>query len=135
MSMGGFGALDIARREPGRFCAVGGHSAALWRKASETPAGAFDNAADFKRHDVYGQVRNNPRSYVREQIWLDAGSKDPFRPINEEIVRMLKRRGRVVTWHGWPGEHGGAYFRAHVRDYLRWYARQFERCAQERAAG
>jgi S-formylglutathione hydrolase FrmB len=132
MSMGGFGALDIAGREPGRFCAVGGHSAALWRRASETPDGAFDNAADFKRHDVYGQVRGNPRSYVREQIWLDAGTKDPFRPINEEIVRMLKRRGRVVTWHGWPGGHGGAYFNAHVRDYLRWYARQFERCAQER---
>jgi S-formylglutathione hydrolase FrmB len=133
VSMGGFGALDIARREPGRFCAVGGHSAALSRSARETADGAFDNAADFRRHDVYGQVRGNPRAYVREQIWLDAGTKDPFRPVNEEIVRMLKRRGRSVTWHGWPGEHGGAYFRAHVGDYLRWYARQFERCAQERA--
>ncbi|MEA2143097.1 MAG: hypothetical protein QOI64_1527 [Solirubrobacteraceae bacterium] len=131
-SMGGFGALDIARRQPGRFCAVGGHSAALWRASGETPDGAFDNAADFARHDVYGQVHRNPRAYAREQIWLDAGTTDPFRPVNEEIVRMLKRRGRSVTWHGYAGGHGGAYFRAHVRDYLRWYGRQLARCAQQR---
>src|SRR5438105_3207090 len=30
VSMGGFGALDLARLWPHRFCAVGGHSAALW---------------------------------------------------------------------------------------------------------
>jgi S-formylglutathione hydrolase FrmB len=31
ISMGGFGAYDIARLNPGRFCAVAGHSPALWR--------------------------------------------------------------------------------------------------------
>jgi S-formylglutathione hydrolase FrmB len=30
ISMGGFGAYDLARLDPGRFCAVGGHSAAIW---------------------------------------------------------------------------------------------------------
>ena len=30
ISMGGFGALDLARLHPARFCAVGGHSPALW---------------------------------------------------------------------------------------------------------
>jgi len=30
ISMGGFGALDLARLAPHRFCAVGRHSAALW---------------------------------------------------------------------------------------------------------
>jgi hypothetical protein len=29
ISMGGFGAYALARLEPGRFCAVGGHSAAI----------------------------------------------------------------------------------------------------------
>jgi S-formylglutathione hydrolase FrmB len=29
ISMGGFGAYDLARLNPGRFCAVGGHSPAL----------------------------------------------------------------------------------------------------------
>jgi S-formylglutathione hydrolase FrmB len=30
ISMGGFGAYAIARLDPGRFCAVGGQSAALY---------------------------------------------------------------------------------------------------------
>jgi hypothetical protein len=50
--MGGFGALDLARLAPSRFCAVGAHSAALWFSGGETPAGAFDAAADFERHDL-----------------------------------------------------------------------------------
>jgi len=47
ISMGGFGALDLARRNRGRFCAVGAHSPALWQTAGETAAGAFDDAADL----------------------------------------------------------------------------------------
>jgi poly(3-hydroxybutyrate) depolymerase len=48
ISMGGFGALDLARIAPSRFCAVGAHSAALWFRGADTPAGAFDDAADFE---------------------------------------------------------------------------------------
>jgi S-formylglutathione hydrolase FrmB len=44
ISMGGFGALDIARLRPGRFCAVGAHSAALWVSGGQSAAGAFDDA-------------------------------------------------------------------------------------------
>jgi S-formylglutathione hydrolase FrmB len=131
-SMGGFGALDIALREPGRFCAVGGHSAALWRRAGDTPAGAFDNARDFARHDVYGAVRDNPRAYTRERLWIDVGTEDPFRPVDAEVVRMLRRRGREVSWHLYPGGHGGEYWRAHVARYLRWYADELERCGAQR---
>jgi S-formylglutathione hydrolase FrmB len=134
-SMGGFGALDIARREPGRFCAVGAHSAAMWRSASEAPAGAFDNARDFARHDVYGKLRTDRRSYTRERMWVDVGHDDPFRPLNVAFVRLLKLRGIEVTWHQFPGGHGGGYFGSHIRDYLRWYAGQLERCAQQRSAG
>ena len=58
VSMGGFGALDLARLRPKRFCAVGGHSAALWFSGGDTPAGAFDDAADFARHDVIRFARH-----------------------------------------------------------------------------
>lgn len=36
ISMGGFGALDLARIDPARFCAVGAHSAALWFRGADT---------------------------------------------------------------------------------------------------
>ena len=78
ISMGGFGAYDIARLYPSRFCAVGGHSAALWRSGGETAAGAFDDAEDFSRHDVLGAAEAaNP--YPRKSEWLDVGTEDPFR--------------------------------------------------------
>ena len=128
-SMGGFGALDIARREPRRFCAVGGHSAAVWRRAGETPPGAFDDARDFRRHDVYGFARRDARAYARENVWLDVGRADPFRPVDAEVARTLKRRGRAdVEFHLRPGGHGGDYFKANVASYLRFYARALEKC-------
>ena len=127
-SMGGFGALDLARRENGRFCAVGGHSAALWRRSGQTPPGAFDDARDFKAHDVYGYVRSNPRAYAGEKLWLDVGRADSFRSVNTEVARRLTRRDRDVEFHLRPGGHGGAYFQANVASYLRFYARALERC-------
>ena len=50
--MGGFGALDLARHDPSRFCAVGGHSAAVWTTAGATARGAFDDAEDVARHGI-----------------------------------------------------------------------------------
>jgi predicted esterase len=128
-SMGGFGALDIARRNPRRFCAVGGHSAAVWRRAGETPRGAFDDARDFRRHDVHSYVRRNASAYARENVWVDVGRDDPFRPALVELARTLERRDRAdVELHLRPGGHGAAYFDANVASYLRYYARQLERC-------
>ena len=127
-SMGGFGALDIARRNPGRFCAVGGHSAALWTRAADTARGAFDDARDFRRHDVVGYARDDRRAFAREKLWIDVGRDDPFRRADTALVRALNKRNRDVTWSLFPGGHGGTYFRAHVAEYLRFYARALERC-------
>jgi S-formylglutathione hydrolase FrmB len=73
ISMGGFGALDLARLHPGRFCAVGGHSAALWPTGADSAAGAFDDAEDFARHDVIGAARSRD-PYRSTSVWLDAGA-------------------------------------------------------------
>jgi poly(3-hydroxybutyrate) depolymerase len=81
ISMGGYGAYDIARLHPGRFCAVGGHSAAIWQSGGETAPGASDDATDFSRHDVVGAARARGRAaYGRAALWLDGGDADPFHP-------------------------------------------------------
>src|SRR3954447_26716819 len=61
ISMGGYGAFELARHR--RFCAVGGHSPALWLSAGATAPGALDDAQDFKRHDVYRYVKTRRRPY------------------------------------------------------------------------
>jgi predicted esterase len=112
-SMGGFGALDIARLWPGRFCAVGAHSPAIFTTAGATMTGAFDGAADFARHNL---LALRP-SYGHTPVWIDVGTEDRFRAADVQLARELG-----VTAHVWPGKHGTRYWRSHMAQYLRFYA-------------
>jgi enterochelin esterase-like enzyme len=128
ISMGGFGALDLARLHPRRFCAVGGHSAALWLRAGDSAPGAFDDAADYRRHDVLRYARSAKRPYPGTPVWIDHGRDDWFVAGNRAFVRALRSNHVDVTDRIWPGRHEGAYWRAHIDDYLRFYARELGRC-------
>lgn len=120
ISMGGYGALHIAALRPREFCAVGGHSAALWTSAGATAPGAFDDAADYARNDVYAQARTG--AFDRLPVWIDGGDHDPFREADASFVSLLRQRGAHVTYHVWPGGHTGSYWQAHMAAYLRFYA-------------
>lgn len=85
ISMGGFGAYNLALQNQGRFCAVGGHSAALWLHGGESAAGAFDDAEDFARNDVIATIRRDPDAFGAIPIWNDAGNEDPFRASNTAL--------------------------------------------------
>jgi S-formylglutathione hydrolase FrmB len=128
ISMGGFGALDIARLSRGRFCAVGGHSAALWTSSGLTAPGAFDDAADFGRHDVVGAARRSATPLGPVPIRVDMGYADPFRSADEAFVSALRRDGSNVQLHEARGGHEGVYWRRHFGEYLRFYARALARC-------
>ena len=124
ISMGGFGAFDVASHRPSRFCAVGGHSAATWLSAGESAPGAFDDAADFERHDIVGLAQaRGARPWGRAALWLDSGRLDPFRRSDQVFANALGIRLRL-----WPGGHDGSYWGRHYRDYLRFYARALARC-------
>jgi enterochelin esterase-like enzyme len=128
-SMGGFGAYDIARVNPGRFCAVGGHSPAIWRTGSETAPGAFDDAEDFARHDLVAGARNKPGRWVGPRLWLDAGRTDPFQPGDRAFVAALKSHRVPITSHlRWVGGHEHSYWQRHWPAYLAFYASALAHC-------
>jgi hypothetical protein len=112
ISMGGYGALLLGAE--GRFCAIGGHSPALWPRAADTAPGAFDDAADFAHNDIV----NHPPSYGKTPVWIDVGASDGFRPVAVQYAHEIH-----AQLHVWPGSHEGAYWRAHIAQYLRFYAR------------
>jgi len=118
ISMGGFGALDLARLAPRRFCAVGAHSPALWLHAGDTPAGAFDNAEDFARHDLVGAARGRP--IYRAPVWIDVGREDPFVRADTALARELELNRTRVTFRLHAGGHGG--WTGRMPQYLRFYA-------------
>ena len=105
ISMGGFGALDLARLAPRRFCAVGAHSPALWFEGGDTPAGAFDDAEDFARHDVIAAAR--ARRVYRVPVWIDVGRDDPFAEADRTLASALRAHGTRVAFHLHGGGHGG----------------------------
>jgi predicted esterase len=120
ISMGGFGALNFGRAEPKRFCAVGGHSPAVFRSEAEDIGGAFDNGRDFARHDLIRIARH--RSPFDGPVWIDIGNRDQLRPGAEALAHELKADGTNISFHVWPGSHDGRYWDAHFADYLRFYA-------------
>jgi S-formylglutathione hydrolase FrmB len=127
ISMGGFGALNLARLHPGRFCAVGGHSAALWESGGESAAGAFDNAQDFDRNDVIAAARGH-NLYPGMAVWIDVGTEDPFRAADTTLARLLRADGSPVQFHVWAGAHDQNYWNSHWNSYLRFYAAALAGC-------
>jgi S-formylglutathione hydrolase FrmB len=129
ISMGGFGAYDLALQNPGRFCAVGGHSSALWLRGEDTAPGAFDTAEDFERNDVIGTIRDDPGAFGAIPIWNDAGDGDPFLISDVALDETLEAAGAELTAHIWPGQHERAYWDRHWNAYLRFYAATLDDCA------
>ena len=103
-SMGGYGALLLAgtRRLPVRAVAVA--SPALFSTAGHTPPGAFDNATDYLRNDVY----SHPDRLDGVPLRIDCGRSDPFYAATRDFVDRLA--DRPAGGFG-PGRHDPSYWR------------------------
>ena len=126
ISMGGYGAFHLASLRPSSFCAVGGHSAALWTSGGASAPGAFDDAADYDANDVFAAARQG--RYDGLELWLDGGSDDPFRAADDEFARLLHGRGAALSDHVWPGGHTASYWHEHMAEYLAFYAHALRSC-------
>jgi enterochelin esterase-like enzyme len=104
-SMGGYGALLAAETAPHRFRAVCATSPALFTSAASTAAGAFDNAANYDRHDVYTQTARLAALTVR----VDCGTGDPFYEATKKFVARLHPAPQGTFGAGF---HDDAYWRS-----------------------
>jgi pimeloyl-ACP methyl ester carboxylesterase len=109
ISMGGYGALLLGSYHPD-FCAVGAQSPALSPSAGQTAPGAFDNAQDYERNNVFELRPPHP-------LWIDLGASDPFR----EATLAYARRAAVRA-HIKPGGHDLALWNAYMPKFLRFFA-------------
>ena len=135
ISMGGFGAFDIARLEPERFCATAGHSPVIWETTSETADGAFDNAEDFERNDVITVAGSEPNPYDGMRVWLDAGDDDPFLAGDQAFEQALRTSGVSPIVSRSAGGHDSDYWNDNWEEYLGFYARALAACANEQGEG
>ena len=107
---------------PGRFCAVGGHSPALWFDGGETAPGAFDDAADFERNDVVGTVQEDPDAFGDDHgLERLRRAKTPSASTTKASSQAMEAGDADFTTHSWPGGHEGSYWDAHWPAYQRFY--------------
>ena len=108
ISMGGYGAILLAEKNPSLFSAVAAISPAVWTsyaQARQVNTGAYDSAAAFASADVISQAKALSGIAVR----IAAGLDDPFRPGVQQLVRALPP-GSVQVLS--PGCHSTSFFAA-----------------------
>lgn len=126
-SMGGFGALSIAARNPDAFCVVGAHEPAIWRDGGETPDGAFDDAEDFDRHDVIAAA--GAGAFDDVQLWLDRGRSDAFIAGQDSFRSALAENEVEFEFHEYDGDHSMKVVRTNLEPAFDFYAEQLARCS------
>lgn len=131
ISMGGFGAYDVARLDPDRFCAVGGHSPAIWTSPGETADGAFDDGDDFSRNDLIAIADSAAKPYTGLKLWLDAGTEDPFLDGDAAFEDALRAAGAHLVVKSSSGGHDSDYWNDNWDEYMGWYAHVLGDCGEQ----
>ena len=105
-SMGGYGALHLAQRLTSRrVAAVAAESPALWLHPGDSAPGAFDDADDFRRNDVFPR---RSRRLAGVHLQVNCGQGDPFLHATRVFVSGLTPRPAGGFQ---PGGHDGGYWR------------------------
>lgn len=129
ISMGGYGALMIAFKQPEKFAAVAAHSAALFEELPKPPASAADGRGRFRYElaaklfgapfDVQFFQDNNPLNLAKInaakikhlKIYFDVGEQDRygFDAGNRQLDATLTAAGIKHEFYPAPGEHGWSF--------------------------
>lgn len=124
-SMGGYGALLIAARLGlSRVAAVAPMSAALWQQPGLSAPGAFDDAADWQRNNVFADRSRFSHIPIR----LVCGTSDPFYLADKAFVADLAESTECdVSSVFDPGSHVATYWAAHAGGQMRFLGRHLQR--------
>ena len=118
LSIGGHAALHLALNNSNLFRIVGAHSPAL-RSHKDSPP-FFGDEAWWARFDPQ-TLASRGRLPAPLNVWIDIGTDDRWRTESERLAATLERNGARVELRIFGGRHEGDYWRAHVRDYVRFY--------------
>jgi enterochelin esterase-like enzyme len=118
LSMGGFGALQLAFNYPGVFSGVGAHSPALYPEDGSLPILGF--GPDFASRDPV-LLAATARGLDRLAILLDIGEGDPFVERAVALHEALLEREIDHRWLLQAGGHDFEYWERHLLLYLRFY--------------
>ncbi|PRY57313.1 alpha/beta hydrolase [Glycomyces artemisiae] len=132
LSMGGYGAMKWALREPERFGAAASFSGALGlaqRTADPRAAGALDGRlwdTIFDGRDVTGtehdllRLLDSAAGTALPPLRVTCGTDDPLLAENERFIASARRLGLDPAVDIGPGAHTWDYWDAQLRAFLEW---------------
>ena len=109
MSRGAGWSLQLGLTHWQLFSAVGLHSLAVLQK-------------DYSK--IRGWVRAIPQN-SRPQVFMDIGDADQELVMAQQVESQLNNFDIAHEWHLYNGAHTEEYWSAHVEEYMRWYAAQW----------
>ena len=126
LSMGGYGALKIALREPERYCAA----------SSLSPVGDIQTfvrsiMAGDHYETIFGKDRVVPdeddilklaekNTSVKPRIYLAMGTEDSLYPFCVPVRDKLDELGYDLTYFEGPGNHTWEFWDEHIEKTLEW---------------
>lgn len=138
LSMGGYGALKLGLKYPGRFSLVGSFSAALLAAANTGPTSmdAFGPTGSATRteNDLVAlagaaSVADAPYFYI------DTGTADRLTPANRTLVQAMQARGLAYEYHEVPGAHTWEFWDRRLPVFLRLVEERIARLPGAEAGG
>jgi S-formylglutathione hydrolase FrmB len=121
LSMGGFGALRIGAKYPGRYRGLSGHSSIthfeqMKMYVEEAPASFGASAQDYSVLET--MLRNRA---TLPPVRFDCGVEDALLEYNRRLHRDLEANGIAHRYEEFSGGHDWIYWGAHVGDSLRFF--------------
>ena len=138
LSMGGYGALRLAFRNPSRFVMTAALSAAIFpdlsmrTDVSEQQVGFFKGAfgtpfevAEFNRQNFFADIPSLAAQQRPPAIYITVGDDDGFGLYegNTALYLALKRAGVPVEFRMTDGNHTWRLWREEIENVLRFYGR------------
>jgi enterochelin esterase family protein len=136
LSMGGYGALRLAFRNPGTFAMTGALSAAIFpdlarrEDVTEQQIGFFKGVfgspfdiAAFNRENFFADIPSLAAAKTRPAIFVTVGDDDGFGLYegNVALYLALKRAGVPVEFRITDGNHTWRLWREEIEEVLRYY--------------
>lgn len=152
VSMGGYGALRLAFAYPQLFSSVSAQSAALITTPPAEMNAAMNsgsmlgrllgavfghpiNVVHWNQNSPFRLAGRNRVALARLAIYFNCGDRDEFGFENgaEALHKQLQSEGVRHEFHLYPGNHGSAYFLAHLEEVLEFHSRAF--AGKDQASG
>lgn len=130
LSMGGYGAMNLALHRPELFALAASMSGALditrtnnvfegGRRVDQELRAAFGppDSATRRDNDIYRLASEADASKL-PYLHVDCGLDDPWMGVNREFMQVLARRGIAHDFHELPGNHNWRYWDRQVEVVL-----------------